>query len=51
MRIGTGQGVLLVQAAQLQGEAEATAAALVQQLGFLDGETFDLGTITPPPTQ
>jgi methionyl-tRNA formyltransferase len=51
MRIGTGQGVLLVQAAQLQGEAEATAAALVQQLGFLDGETFDLGTITPPATQ
>jgi methionyl-tRNA formyltransferase len=37
MRIGTGQGVLLVQAAQLEGEAELTEA-LGQHLGLLEGE-------------
>jgi hypothetical protein len=37
MRIGTGQGVLLVQAAQLEGETELTEA-LGQHLGLLEGE-------------
>ena len=46
MRIGTGQGVLLVQAAQLQGEAEVTGEGLQQQLDFLAGETLDTGVIT-----
>ena len=41
MRIGTGQGVLLVQAAQLEGVAEVTGEALKQQFGFLDGEILD----------
>jgi methionyl-tRNA formyltransferase len=43
MHIGTGQGVLRVQAAQLEGEPEAAAAVLEQQLGFLDGEMLDSG--------
>jgi methionyl-tRNA formyltransferase len=43
MRIGTGQGILLVQAAQLEGAPESTTGALEQQLGFLDGEMLDTG--------
>ena len=42
MRIGTGQGVLMVQAAQVEGEAEGTGEALAQRFGFLDGETLGL---------
>ena len=41
MRIGTGQGVLLVQAAQVENMAEVTGETLKQQLGFLDGEILD----------
>ncbi len=42
MRIGTGHGVLAVQAAQVEGEAEGTGEALVQHFGFLDGEILGL---------
>ena len=48
MRIGTGQGVLLVQSAQLEGEPEVTGETLKQQLGFLNGEIFDTVTIKLP---
>lgn len=36
--IGTGQGVLTVLAAQLEGQAEVAGEALVAALGFLEGE-------------
>ncbi len=39
--IGTGLGVLAVQTAQVEGEAEVTGEALAQHFGFLDGETLD----------
>jgi methionyl-tRNA formyltransferase len=42
MRIGTGQGVLLVKAAQMEGEAEVTGDALGQHFAFAAGKT--LGT-------
>lgn len=38
--IGTGQGVLSVQAAQVAGQAEVGAEALGQEFGFLVGETL-----------
>ncbi len=40
--IGAGQGVLVVRAAQVDGEAEVMAEVLVQRFSILDGET--LGT-------
>ena len=40
MLIGTGQGVLMVQAAQVEGEAEVTGETLARHFGCLDGETL-----------
>jgi methionyl-tRNA formyltransferase len=36
MRVGTGQGVLLVKAAQLEGKPEVSGEALKEKLAFLD---------------
>lgn len=41
MRVGTGEGVLLVRAAQLEGEPEATEENLKQQFSFLNGKVMD----------
>ncbi len=38
LRIGAGQGILLVLAAQMEGEAEVMAEALTPHFSFLDGE-------------
>jgi methionyl-tRNA formyltransferase len=40
MRLGTGQGVLVVLAAQVEGEAEITDAFLGQHFAFLAGQTL-----------
>jgi methionyl-tRNA formyltransferase len=40
MRLGTGQGVLVVQAAQVEGEAEITGPVLGQHFAFLAGQTL-----------
>ena len=50
MRIGTGQGVLVVQAAQVEGEAEGTGEALVQHFGFLDGKLWKIAIAGLYPT-
>jgi methionyl-tRNA formyltransferase len=42
-RVGSGQGVLRVQAAQLEGEAEVTREGLGFNFAFLDGETLGTG--------
>jgi methionyl-tRNA formyltransferase len=47
-RIGAGQGVLMVQAAQTEDTAELTGEGLQQQLGFLDGELLDTLIKLPP---
>jgi methionyl-tRNA formyltransferase len=51
MRIGTGHGVLLVQAAQLEDAAEVTGESLKQQLDFLDNEILDTAAIKLPPAK
>jgi methionyl-tRNA formyltransferase len=38
--VGTGQGVLVVQAAQVEGEAEVTGEVLAHHFSFLDGATL-----------
>jgi methionyl-tRNA formyltransferase len=47
-RIGTGQGVLMVQAAQMEDAPEVTGEGLQQQLGVLDGELLDIPIKLPP---
>jgi methionyl-tRNA formyltransferase len=51
LRIGTGQGVLIVHSAQVEDAPEVTGEGIGEKLEFLDGEVLDIIFTNLPPTK